>query len=77
MAEVIQMPQNLMFWNSACNPLNVSGSASSKKQPRPVYDWVIIKIPNGHKGQRISNKYREALLISPKVLEMKQFALRI
>jgi hypothetical protein len=34
---------------------------------------VTIKIPGRHKGQRICNKYREALHISPEVLEMKQF----
>jgi hypothetical protein len=46
----------------SCNPLNDSHNACSKKNMRPVLDWMIKMVPSIEEGQRICNKCRTTLI---------------
>jgi hypothetical protein len=43
------------------NPLNVIHIASSKKNLRPVLDWIIKTVHNVQNRQRINNKCRNTI----------------
>jgi hypothetical protein len=43
------------------NPLNVSCSASSKKNLKPMLDWMIRKVLSVQKGQRVCDKCRKII----------------
>jgi hypothetical protein len=75
MAEVATSVKEPSILKQCCNPLNVSDSASSKENLRPVFDWTIIKVPSSQIGHRICDKYRKTLQICSKVLEVKQLSL--
>jgi hypothetical protein len=44
-----------------CNPLNVIHIASSKKNLRPVLDWMIKTVHNVQNRQRINDKFRNTI----------------
>jgi hypothetical protein len=52
-------------------PFNVSHSASSKKNVTPLLDWMMRKVSNVQKGQRICDKLGKLIQICLKVLKRK------
>jgi hypothetical protein len=56
--------QNIL--KHSCSTLKVSHSASSKKDLRPMLDYMIDKVPSIHKGQRICDKCHETTANLPK-----------
>jgi hypothetical protein len=56
-----------------CYALNVSHSASYKKNLRPVLDGIMKTVPTVQKGQKICNKYRKTLQICPKVWTCSEY----
>jgi hypothetical protein len=65
MAACATSVKELNVLKQRCNPLNVSHSASSKKNLRPVLDWMIKKVPCIQKGQRICDKCRKTIADLP------------
>jgi predicted transcriptional regulator len=59
--------KGLYVLKECCNPLNVSCSASSKRNLRPVLHCTKKEVSNNQKGQKICNKCRKTTANLPKI----------